>query len=319
VRFTAPWFLSSVLVLVPLGLAWLAGSRRRRSAAVSWGNPALAAVLASRRRPVNVYAPTLAVLSVCCLVLALAGPERDVVDTERVATAVLAIDVSRSMEAVDVAPTRLDAAQAAALAFLDEVPDFVRVGVVSFAGTATTLVSPTLDRDEARLAVSTLRTANATALGDALRASLAPAELAADGNITDRGPVTVVFLSDGASTMGSDPLEAAETARVLGVVVHTISLGTPTGTVDLFDPTTGASQTIAVPPDPETLAAMASRSGGQFFDVSDAAALRSIYEGLADTLVEVRSWSALWRPLVFLALLFGVTAAAVTVFRRRFP
>jgi len=324
VRFTQPWWaLTLLFALVPAAAAWL-GASRRRSAAVGWGNPALTAVLAARQPRTRWASPLLWTAALLVAATALAGPERDVVDVERAATVVLTIDVSRSMEAVDVAPTRLDAAQAAAVAFLDGVDPYVRVGVVSFAGTATTLVSPTVDRDEARRAVTTLQTANATAIGDALRASLVPAQIAAavEGEVSpavDRGPVTVVLLSDGANTVGSDPLEAAEVARSLGVVVHTIALGTQTGTVDLVDPSTGQVLTVAVPPDVETLAKVAGLTGGDFFDVDQADVLQGVYERIAQSLVETYTTQELWRPLLLVSILSAVAGLVVASLRRRFP
>src|SRR5262249_49619506 len=149
------------------------------------------------------------------------------------ATIVLAIDTSRSMSATDVRPSRFAAAHAAAQEFLDAVPDSYRVGIVSFSTAASTVLTPTTDRDAAKLALAELRLGSGTPLGNAIQRSV---ELASTDEAQqqqqqpsagERSPSAVLLLSDGAQTAGgTTPDDAVKEARKLGIPVSTVALGT---------------------------------------------------------------------------------------------
>ena len=215
------------------------------------------------------------------------------------------MDISGSMRATDVDPTRLDAAKAAAISFIDQIPDGVRIGVVSFASEVNTLVSPTTDRDELKSAIDDLEARDGTAMGDALMRVLDIAERiqaetpdasptpepsatpdpSASPDAPADGPsgeplVAAILLSDGANSVGqAEPLDAAQRAADLGVPIYTIALGTPEGRIQVTDQF-GMQQTLDVPPDTETLDRIAEMTEAQAFDAPSAADLQAVYDNL---------------------------------------
>jgi Ca-activated chloride channel family protein len=219
-----------------------------------------------RHAPVGLYGLALAALAV-----ALARPEATIAVPAEQATIVLAIDRSGSMRATDVEPTRLKAMQTAAGEFLDRVPRRVKVGAVAFNTETDVLAAPATDKVPVRAAIDGLTAGGGTATGDALAASL---DLIRRGG-KDRPPAAVVLISDGESTAGRDPLDAAREAASMGVPVYTVALGTPGATI-----VDARGRTQPAPPDPETLQAAAEESGGQSFAVEDADELNAVYERL---------------------------------------
>jgi Ca-activated chloride channel family protein len=280
VSFASPFFLPALL-LVPLAvLAYrLAGRRRRRYAVRFTALETLASVAAAlpqRRRHVPA---ALAALAAAALVLAIARPQVSVAVPVERASIMLVTDVSGSMNADDVDPSRIAATRRAATRFVDEVPDGQRVGLVSFSDTASVLQTPTEDHDAVRAALGSLTADGATATGEALQAAieqLRPDEGAA------RTPSAIVLLSDGARTAGRDPLPVAREAERLGIPVSTISLGTDAGTV--ANPLQPGAAPQRVPPDPQTMREIARASGGQAYTVEDADRLDEVYENLGSRL-----------------------------------
>ena len=207
--------------------------------------------------------------------VALARPEITVAAPQERATVVLLVDVSGSMRAEDVAPSRLEAARAAMHA-LDRVPKEIRVSVVAFSDGPEVIVPPTADRDLIRSGVDLLTPGFGTALGDGLaRAAEFAAGVGEEGAI--EGPLdadgkslaAVLLLSDGKQTRGElTPDEGAARARGARVPVYAIALGTDTGTIEVFR--FGQLQTVNVPPDRETLRQVADTTGGEYFDAPDA-------------------------------------------------
>jgi len=273
--FAAPLHLAALLVLPLLALAWAAARRRRRRFAIRHPGARTVAAVAGRAPawPRRV-APALLGLAAAALALALARPQTTVAVPVERASVMLVTDQSGSMLADDVEPTRLAAAQDAARAFLDQVPDGLLVGALSYSSGVGAALEPTADHDAVRDAIDALRAEGGTATGDALLAALdrLEARRGDDGRVA---PAAIVLLSDGATTQGSDPVQAAERAARLGIPVFTVALGTPEGTVQV-----PGGQVLRVPPDPETLATIAQRSGGQAFSVEDAGELDRVYEEL---------------------------------------
>jgi Ca-activated chloride channel homolog len=183
-------------------------------------------------------------------------------------------DESGSMAATDVNPSRLQAAQSAARAFLGKVPDSLLVGFVGFSSQTNTVVEPTLDRDDVSAALASLRADGGTATGDALTVALDRLE-ARRGKDGKRAPAAVILLSDGARTAGSDPLAAALRAKQLGIPVSTVALGTAEETVVAPN-----GEAIPVAPDPETLRRISSITGGTFTAADEAGALEGVYKKL---------------------------------------
>ena len=233
------------------------------------------------------------------------------------ATVILVVDTSRSMQAEDVDPTRLGAAQEALRTFLDHAPDGLRVGLVVFAGEAQVATPPTRDHELVETAVDEIDSFlvfGGTAIGDALRIAVELGRRATgepppeEGQIAagrpqlartlaqvtgceKKSPVSILFLSDGAQTRGVlQPLEGAALAKEACFPVNTIALGTPTGVIDRgqfgfgFPPGQNGEQLIPVPPDPDTLRAIAETTGGQFSEARTADAVKKAYENLGSRL-----------------------------------
>jgi Ca-activated chloride channel homolog len=306
--FAAPELLLGLL-LVPIAVGlYLLVQRRRARYAVRFTNVDLLSNLVPRRPAWRRHVPPVLYLAaIAALVIGLARPSMVVAVPREEATVMLAIDVSRSMRATDVSPTRLEAARQAAADFVDRLPEAFRVGLVAFSTEARLVVAPTTDRAEIHDALDALRADGGTALGDAIALSLeasgatAPADpgtspepsaepspsadpepsASTAPEAADEAPiVATVLLSDGANSTGElEPIPAAEQAAAAGVPVYTIALGTADGVVDVPNQL-GQLVPLPVPPDPETLATVAELTGGRFFEAPTAEDLAAIYENL---------------------------------------
>ncbi len=223
--------------------------------------------------------------------MALASPQAMAKVPRNRATVMLVIDVSLSMKATDVAPTRLAAAQAAAKSFADQLTPGVNLGLVSFAGTAAVLVSPTTDRNSVKRAVDNLQLAESTATGEAVFTALQSIDtftrsLAGAPDASGPPPARIVLLSDGTQTVpGPDgeneprgSFTAARESAGKQVPVSTISFGTDYGTIDLD----GGRTPVAV--DDAAMEQIAQLSGGQFFTAASEDELRKVYEDLSEEL-----------------------------------
>jgi Ca-activated chloride channel family protein len=279
------------LVVVPLAVLgyWLMQRRRRRIAA-RFGTPALLPNLVAASPGWRRHLPPAVLLvALAALLVGVARPQAMVTVPREDATVVLAIDVSDSMMAKDVHPTRLAAAQKAARTFLAKLPKRYRVGIVAFATRANVVAPATDRRDIALAALGALRSGTGTALGEAIERSLAVARQAVgirqnEIPASDRSPVAVLLLSDGAQTQpGTTPLQGADDARKLHVPVFTVALGTAAGVVNRKLPG-GFTERIQVPPDPQTLAQIAKRTGGEAFTAPDQEKLQKVYKNLASRL-----------------------------------
>lgn len=275
------------LVAVPLlvGL-YVIRERRRTAFAAGFANPALLPSVIDQAPGLRRHVPLiLLLLGFAAIVLGVARPHATVSVKREEATVVLAVDVSRSMKAKDVEPTRLDAARNAAKAFVEKVPEKFRVGVVSFATRASVGLPPTEDRKLAADALDALAPGEGTAIGDAvvLSTRLGQGQRASDGSAPPR---SVLLISDGARDGGAtDPQAAARRAKQLKVPVYTVLVGTPNGVVE-ETLTGGFRQIIRVPPAPETLQQIAQLSGGEFFTATDAEGLERVYKELGSRLGE---------------------------------
>lgn len=303
-----------VLLVVPLAaaFAWWVDRRRARYAVAFTNLDVLAAVATARRRPWRWLPLALFLLALACASTALARPRADVEVSTNRATIVLLVDVSGSMRAADVKPTRLGAAQHAMDVFADKLPKQVKVGLVSFSTTPDVLVLPTTDRDELRLGISFLEPESGTAIGDGLavavkvaRSALAHVPRGKDGYL----PGAIVLLSDGAQTRGTlSPLQGAALAREAGLRVFTIALGTDHGRLTFGNGLGGSLGggpfggygfgSFPVKPDPVTLAAIAHATGGQTYRAQSADEVDSVYKHLSSSVAkkperrEISSWFA---------------------------
>jgi Ca-activated chloride channel family protein len=279
VSFAEPTHLLALLALPLLLVVSVAARARRRRFAVR--HPAAAAMRALAPRGARwrrVVPATLLGASTIALAAGFAKPQRTVHVPVEKASVVLVTDESGSMQADDVSPSRLQAAQGAARSFLSDAPKSLLIGFAGFSSSVETNVAPTTDRSAVTSAIDALSAEGGTATGDALSAALD--QLAARKGTDGRtAPAAIVLLSDGARTAGSDPLAAAARAKRLGIPIYTVALGTQSGMLTLPD-----GQTLNVPPDPQTLAQIASSSGGRTYAVDDADTLSGIYRTLGSKL-----------------------------------
>jgi Ca-activated chloride channel family protein len=328
VTFSSPWFLVALL-LVPLVLAlaiWF--DRRRARYTVAFTNlELLAGVATSPRRPLRWLPLALFLLALAAASTALARPNAKVSVPSDKATIVLLVDVSGSMRAADVKPTRLGAAQVAMSAFADRVPKGVRLGLVSFSSDPDLLVIPTTDRSVLHEGIDLLVPEAGTAIGDGLamavqvvKTTLTGARKGKDGKV----PGAIVLLSDGAQTRGTlTPLDGAARARDAGIRVFTVALGTKNGTLGFGGGPFGGyglgggfnngggggngGRRFPVRPDPVTLAAIARETDGKTFEARSASKVQSIYKRLGSSIAqrqvnrEISSWFVGAAALLLLA------------------
>ena len=277
------------LALLPVAiLAYLAVQQRRRREAATFGNPALLPGLMTARPGWRRHIPAALMLTaVAALILALARPQRSVAAPQRAATVVLVNDVSGSMRADDVAPSRLSATVTSAKVLVDKIPDNFRLGLVTFADYAEQVVAPTMDHGAVEGALERMVADGGTAMGDGLARGLQTAQTLVpteDGKGTRKLPAIIVLLSDGKNTLGSNsPLDVARDAREAGIPIYAIALGTENGEVVQRDPF-GFTQHIPVPPDKETLREIASITGGRSFEAVNADDAEQIYSKIGTRL-----------------------------------
>ncbi len=271
--FLAPGRLWLLALPALLAAAYVAFQFRRPRYAVRFTNVELLDKVAPDRPGWRRHVPALVLLAALgALVLSVARPARAVEVPREEATVILALDVSLSMGADDVAPTRIEAAQQAAREFVASVPDELRLGLVAFSGNAASLVAPTTDRAPLLAAIDNLRLGEGTAIGEAIFTAL-------DALVLDRPDAeelgaAIVLLSDGETTVGRPDAAATEAALARGVPVSTVAFGTDAGFVVV------QGETIPVPINESALEAVADATGGQAFTADTAGELTSILEGV---------------------------------------
>jgi Ca-activated chloride channel homolog len=285
VTFDWPLALLALLLIPLLVVLYVLRERRRTDFASGFASPALLPNVIDRAPGWRRHLPLiLGLLGLTAIVLGVARPHATVNVKREEATIVLAIDVSRSMKADDVEPTRLNAARNAAKAFLGEVPEKYRVGVVSFATRAVVGVVPTEDRSLVEASLDTLSPGEGTAIGDAVALSTRVGQPRQQADQENAPPRSILLISDGARDGGAvDPQVAARRAKQLKVPVYTVLVGTEDGVIE-ETLTGGFRQIIRVPPSPDTLRAIAQLSGGEFFTATDAEGLERVYEELGSRL-----------------------------------
>lgn len=281
--FLSPWWLL-LLPLVPVMLvAYVMLLRRGRRDAVRFTNlPALRAVAprhpAWRRHLLaGMFLGLLTVLS-----LGAAQPAATVKVPRERATIMVAVDVSLSMQATDVAPSRFEAAKASAKTFIESLPERFNVGVVSFAGAANVVASPSANRLDALNAIDNIGLDRRTAIGEAVFASITAIKTFDAGNGTDPPPAHIVLLSDGDNTYGRSVASAVAASQAARIPVSTIAFGTPYGTVTI------EGETTTVDVNKATLRALATQTDGHAYEAEDSAQLSEVYESIGTSLG--------WRP-----------------------
>lgn len=282
--FGSPLLLAALVVpLAALaGYVWL--ERRPPRAAIAFPNLAVLALVAGRPSWRRHLIAGLLLGTVALLSIAVARPRLSLAASSDRTTVALVVDVSVSMNATDVAPSRLEAAQEAINSFVDGVPARIKVGLVAFADDPVVVTAPTTDRQALRDGVAALTPGFGTAIGDAVARGVELVSSSTGGvrETTGAHPAAtgaVVLLSDGAQTRGVlAPDDGARLALQAGVPVYTIALGTLAGTVTVIRG--GSEIVVPVPPDRPTLARIAETTGGSTFEAADAERLGAVYDRL---------------------------------------
>ena len=323
-NFAHPWFFLFLLLVAGLAALYVVLQFARQKRILRFANMELLESVApqgpSRWRHVPAI---LLIASLVLLTIAMAGPQNDVRIPRNRAVVMLTIDVSQSMRATDVEPSRLVAAQEAAKQFADQLTPGINLGLIAYAGTATVLVSPTTNREATKAALDKLQLADRTATGEAIFTSLQA--IATVGAVIGGGddgppPARIVLMSDGKETVPSNPdnpkgaFTAARTAKDQGVPISTVSFGTPYGYVEIND------QRQPVPVDEDMLSKIAELSDGNHYSASNLQQLKEVFSSLQDQLgyATVKGAASVgWLRLG--ALTLALAALAALLINRRLP
>ena len=322
--FAHPWFFLFLLVAAGLVALYVIAQIARKQRILRFANMELLESVAPKRPNKWRHLPSiLLVSSLVLLTIAMAGPQNDVRIPRNRAVVMLVIDVSQSMRATDVEPSRLAAAQEAAKQFADQLTPGINLGLISYAGTATVLVSPTTNREATKTALDKLQLADRTATGEAIFTALQA--IATIGAVIGGGgdgppPARIVLMSDGKETVPSNPdnpkgaFTAARTAKDQGVPISTVSFGTPYGYVDIND------QRQPVPVDEETLKKISELSDGTHYSASNLQQLKEVFSELQDQIgYETVKGDASVGWLRLGSLLLALAALASLLINRRLP
>jgi len=309
IRFLSPWWLLAVVPVLVLAGAYVWRQRRRRAFAVRFSNVDLIrAVAPGGIGALRRHAPAVAMLvSLFVLALTLAKPAVDAKEPLERATVMLALDVSLSMLAEDVQPSRIAAAQQAAKEFVGQLPREFNVGLVAFAKSANVVVSPTKEHDAVVSAIDGLQLAEATATGEAVFTCLeAIASVPADG-ADGVPPARIVLLSDGYRTFGRSIEDAAAASSTANVPVSTIAFGTDTGTVEI----NGSFQ--RVPVDRPALEQLAESTRGHFYEAATAESLKQVYQDMGSSIGFKTKAKEIAQWFVGIGLIFALAAASMSL------
>jgi Ca-activated chloride channel homolog len=316
--FGSPLLLTGLLLLPLLVLGYRYLQRRPNRYAVRYTNlDVLAAVVDSTRSWRRHAGLALFLLALAALLVGFARPSVNRLADREEATIVLVIDVSGSMQAKDVEPTRLAAAQKVVRDFMKKLPERFQVGVVAFSETAEVAAPATADRQLAIDAIDYLYPQRGTAIGDGLARGVEVARAAEAGNPGQRRPAAILLLSDGSQTEGVLlPQEGAARAKSFKIPVYTIALGTPEGVVEFNR--FGGTRIIPVPPDKPTLRQIAATTGGRFYEAESVGDLRDAYDKMGSLVSQVKRKQEV--TFAFLAgglvLLLAAAGIAVVTFPR---
>jgi Ca-activated chloride channel family protein len=308
IRFLQPWWLLALLPVLAIAGAYVWRQLHRRTYAMRFTNVELLRTLAPKGLGWRRHAA--AAVFLLSLVVLATGMARPAVDTKEPlerATIMLAIDVSLSMQADDVAPNRLEAAQEAAKQFVAALPATYNLGLVSFAKAANVLVPPTKDRGAVTQAIDGLVLAEATATGEAVFTCLGAIQSVPTDGASGLPPARIVLLSDGYRTSGRSVEEAGAAAQAANVPVSTIAFGTDSGQVDI------GGQVQRVPVDRSALAELAETTQGYFYEAASVSELKQVYQDMGSSIGfrteprEITQWYA------GIALLFALCAGALSL------
>ena len=330
------WLMAALPLLVLL-FVWML--RRKRKTALKYASLSIVKEAMSARQSFKRHIPPLLFLfAMAAMLFAASRPVAVITLPSNQQTIILAMDVSGSMRATDVLPSRLVAAQNAAKAFIGELPRNVKVGIVAFAGSAQVAQLPTINREDLVSAIDRFQLQRATATGNAIVISLAtlfPDDgidlqslqtgrerqkgFAIDGEKKEkkaREPVApgsytsaaIIMLTDGQRTTGVDPLEAAKLAADRGIRVYTVGIGTVDGETIGFE---GWSMRVRL--DEETLKAIAQKTNAEYFYAGTAQDLKKVYESLSSKLTVEKKETEISALFAMIAAGLALLSAALSL------
>ncbi|MGE5695014.1 MAG: VWA domain-containing protein [Candidatus Sericytochromatia bacterium] len=321
--FAHPWWFLFFVVIIGLIVGYIIAQLARQRRVLRFANMELLESVAPQRPSRYRHLPAiLLVASLVLFTIAMAGPTQDVRIPRNRAVVMLVIDVSQSMRATDVEPSRLAAAQEASKQFADQLTPGINLGLIAYAGTATVLVSPTTNREATKAAIDKLQLADRTATGEGIFTALQA--IATVGAVIGGGdeppPARIVLFSDGKETVPSNPdnpkgaYTAARTAKDQGVPISTISFGTPYGYVEINE------QRQPVPVDEEMMKKIAELSGGEHYTASTLQELKNVYSNLQQQIgYETIRGDASMGWLRLGSLVLACAALAALLINRRLP
>ncbi|BBX25880.1 VWA domain-containing protein [Mycolicibacterium alvei] len=321
--FAHVWWFLFLFVVLGLMAYYVIVQRARRQRVLRFANMELLESVAPKQPTRWRHLPAaLLAASLVLLTVAMAGPTHDVRIPRNRAVVMLVIDVSQSMRATDVAPSRLAAAQEAAKQFADQLTPGINLGLIAYAGTATVLVQPTTNREATKNGLDKLQLADRTATGEGIFTALQAIATvgAVIGGGDEKPPARIVLMSDGKETVPSNPdnpkgaYTAARTAKDQGVPISTVSFGTPYGYVEIND------QRQPVPVDDEMLGRIAKLSGGDAFTASSLEQLKQVFTSLQQQIgYETIKGDASLGWLRLGALVLALAGVAALLINRRLP
>ncbi|OMC34350.1 hypothetical protein A5740_00900 [Mycobacterium sp. GA-1841] len=321
--FAHAWWFLFLFVVAGLIAYYVLVQRARKQRILRFANMELLESVAPKQPTRWRHLPAiLLAISLVLLTVAMAGPTHDVRIPRNRAVVMLVIDVSQSMRATDVSPSRLVAAQEAAKQFADQLTPGINLGLIAYAGTATVLVQPTTNREATKNGLDKLQLADRTATGEGIFTALQAIATvgAVIGGGDEKPPARIVLMSDGKETVPSNPdnpkgaYTAARTAKDQGVPISTVSFGTPYGYVEIND------QRQPVPVDDEMLGKIAKLSGGDAFTASSLEQLKQVFTSLQQQIgYETIKGDASLGWLRLGALVLAVAGVAALVINRRLP
>ncbi|CAM3340152.1 VWA domain-containing protein [Mycobacterium frederiksbergense] len=321
--FEHKWFFLFLLAVLGLVGLYVVVQRARQKRILRFANMELLEKVAPKQPTRWRHLPAILLVSALVLLtVAMAGPTNDVRVPRNRAVVMLVIDVSQSMRATDVAPSRLVAAQEAAKQFADQLTPGINLGLIAYAGTATVLVSPTTNREATKNGIDKLQLADRTATGEGIFTALQAVATvgAVIGGGDEPPPARIVLMSDGKETVPSNPdnpkgaYTAARTAKDQGVPISTVSFGTPYGYVEINE------QRQPVPVDDEMLKKIADLSGGEAFTASSLEQLKEVFSSLQQQIgYETIKGDASVGWLRLGALVLALAALAALLINRRLP
>ncbi len=323
-EFTWPFMLILLLIVPVLIAIYLWVQHRRQRYALRYANLSLIKEAMERGPGFRRHVPPLLFLgAITVMIIAMARPIAVVTLPTQQGTVILTIDVSGSMNADDMKPSRIEAAKAAARSFVDRQPDGVQIGIVSFSDSASVLQPPTSEREKALAAIDRLNADGGTAIGSAIKTSLdtligkpasntpditpAPADATVPTGSYNSG--IIVLLTDGENTWGPPPMDAAQVAANQGVRIYTVGVGSPDGSVLHIN-----GQNIRAGLDETTLKNIAQLTGGKYYNATSETDLRTIYENLSARLVLKTERTELTAGFTSLAAILSLVAGIVSLF-----